>query len=170
MPGSVLGLVLGGGAVVMLVMGAGSAYLGFRRRYDRKAGLDRAEPVDATVTTATVEETTRSGGYEFGGAYVSHRPVVRFRYEYDGRTYESDDKGWELEWHARSDESEARHIAEEYEEGETVRAYVDPVAPGQAFLERTDDRNLWDGVFLGLGVLFIIAGFSLGLFGASLLG
>jgi hypothetical protein len=105
--------------------------------------------VEATILDASVVES-EDGDYE---------PSIRFRYDHDGRTYESSQVR-----EGRDPPSGSRAVVESflepYEEGETVTATLLTSTPGQAVLERSTDR--WPYVVAGtitaLGIVFTVLG------------
>ena len=110
-----------------------------------------AVPVQATVDSAQVEriDSRRSIDYE---------PEIEYTYEYQGETYTSEQVFPGPTIRTYSDRSNAESVVRSFEPGTTVRAYVRPSAPGDAFLIR--ERTPWPtralaigGVLLGLVVL-----------------
>ncbi len=77
-------------------------------------------------------------------------PTVRFRYEFDGETYDST-----IVREGTQPPSGSREVAEsflsDYEEGETVTATLLTSMPGQAVLERS--TNSWPYVVAVVGTL-----------------
>ena len=113
--------------------------------------VDDAVTVQATVDSAQVERIeTRRG--------VDYEPEIEYTYEYQGKTYTSEQVFPGPTIRTYSDRSNAESIVRSYEPGTTVRAYVRPSAPSNAFLIR--ERTPWPtravaigGVLLGLVVL-----------------
>jgi hypothetical protein len=110
-----------------------------------------AVAVQATVDSARVEriDSRRSIEYE---------PEIEYTYRYRGETYTSEQVFPGPTIRTYSDRSNAQSIVRSYEPGTTVRAYVRPSAPGDAFLIR--ERTPWParavaigGVLLGIVVL-----------------
>ena len=107
--------------------------------------------VQATVDSAQLEriDSRRSIDYE---------PEIEYTYEYQGETYRSEQVFPGPTIRTYSNRSEAQSVVRSYEPGTTVRAYVRPSAPSNAFLIR--ERTPWPtqalavgGVLLGLVVL-----------------
>lgn len=109
----------------------------------------QSRTVEATILDSSVVETG-DGVYE---------PSVRFRYDHDGRTYESTQVR-----EGRDPPSGGRAVVESflepYDEGETVTAAFLTSTPDQAVLERATDR--WPYVVAGtittLGAVFSFLG------------
>jgi membrane protein implicated in regulation of membrane protease activity len=113
--------------------------------------VDDAVTVQATVDSAQVEriDSRRSIDYE---------PEIKYTYRYRGETYTSEQVFPGPTIRTYSDRSEAQSVVRSYEPGTTVRAYVRPSAPGDAFL--IEERTPWPvrafaigGVLLGIVVL-----------------
>ncbi|WP_324666212.1 DUF3592 domain-containing protein [Haloarcula sediminis] len=113
--------------------------------------VDTAVTVQATVDSADVEriDSRRSIEYE---------PEIEYTYQYQGETYTSDQVFPGPTVRTYSERSQAQSIVQSYEPGTTVKAYVRPSAPGDAFLIR--ERTPWPvqasaigTVLLGLVVL-----------------
>lgn len=161
-------------AVFFLGCGIGipMTYFAFRRSRNRDAALDRAETVEATVTTSTVErrrDTRQTDEGAVGRERYVYSPVVRFRYEYDGETYENDDKSYNMPFGAVPSESRAESKAQGYPEGETVTVYVDPENPENGFLEVDETRQKTGAFFLGvIGVFTTMIGIAGGVMFAVL--
>lgn len=93
-------------------------------------------------------------------------PTVRFRYEYDGRTYESTQVR-EGEDAPAGSRAVVESFLADYEAGQTVTATLLSSTPDQAVLERSTDTwpyvvagtaTLLGGVFTLLGAGIIVAG------------
>lgn len=94
--------------------------------------ITRFQPVEVTVLETEVEtRDTRSRN----GSGVSYLPVVHYRYEFGGETYEAKsvfpmDVGrggrWGREW--------ATSVVQQFRPKQTIAAYYDPANPAQAFL------------------------------------
>ena len=118
------------GGALMLVLGLAVAGYGGYDYLQQSGAISNAVAVEATVTGTDVESVAqRRGGPEY-------RPEVTFDYRYEGRSYASSNL-YPATFTVNYDtKSAARSVVAEYEEGATVTAYVDPDAPGRAFLER----------------------------------
>lgn len=130
-------------AGVLLLWYGGRLAVGLARR------TYQIRTVEATITDSSVVETD-DGVFE---------PSIRFRYDHDGRTYESTQVQ-----EGRDPPSGSRAVAESflqpYDEGETVTATFLTSTPDQAVLERATDR--WPYVVAGtitvLGAVFSFLG------------
>lgn len=113
-----------------------------------------AEPVDAEVVTSGVDTVACSVDEGCDEEYV---PVVTYRYTYDGTEYTSE--------RVYPVAAQAKHItrdgaaatANEYAAGDRVTAYVLPMMPDTAYLER-NTPGLASLLFGVLGVLMALAG------------
>lgn len=137
-------------------------YFAFRRSRNRNEALERIEKTEATVTTSTTERRRDRRHTDEGGGgrerYV-YQPVVKFRYEYDGETYESDNKSYNMPFGAVPSESRAKGTAQQYPVGEKITVHVDPENPGEAFLEIDETRQNLGVLFLGVvGALSTLMG------------
>ncbi|WP_436908632.1 DUF3592 domain-containing protein [Halosimplex marinum] len=137
------------GALLMVLVGlAVTGYGGYDYVQQSDAVRDAVE-VNATVEDVGVETVSARRG-------VDHEPTVRFSYEYDGQAYESTSVFPASIAPTYDTESAARSVVSDYEEGETVTAYVAPDRPGDAFLKnRTTNTPLVAAVF---GLFFVLAG------------
>jgi hypothetical protein len=104
--------------------------------------VDNAVTVQATVDSAHVEriDSRRSIEYE---------PDIEYTYQYRGETYTNDQVFPGPTVRTYSDRSKAASVVRSYEPGTTVRAYVRPSAPGDAFLIR--ERTPWPVRAFALG-------------------
>jgi hypothetical protein len=110
-----------------------------------------AVAVQATVENARVERLDAGRG-------IDYEPEIEYTYEYHGETYTSEQVFPGPTIRTYSDRKNAQSVVRSYEPGTTVRAYVRPSAPGDAYLIR--ERTPWPartlavgGVLLGLVVL-----------------
>ncbi|WP_311171443.1 DUF3592 domain-containing protein [Halobellus ordinarius] len=134
-------------AAVLLLVGTGLAGYGAYDYTQQSDAIEDAVAVDATIVETDVETVSSKGDQ-------SHKPTVSFEYRYDGTAYTGDrifpsDVSPKYETH-----SKAQSIAQEYESGETVTAYVDPAAPGDAFLEKR--RSTYSLKLAGIGALIVL--------------
>lgn len=128
------------------------------RRYLRRDNvLDRIETVDGVVTNTGVKEIRNSGSH---GPKYRYQPTVRFRYEYDGQTYESDRRYYNMLF-GRTSESRAESTAAEFPEGSSVSVYVDPEDPEHGFLEVGDTRQT------GVSLILLFIGATTALMGLA---
>jgi len=147
-------------------------YFAFRRSRNRDKALERVEKTEATVTTSTVErrrDTRQTDEGAVGRSRYVYQPVVRFRYEYGGETYESDNKSYNMPFGAVPSESRAKETAQQYTEGDEVTVYVDPENPEGGFLEVDETRQKAGAFFLGvIGIFTTLIGVMGGLMFAIL--
>lgn len=143
------GLIFSGLAGIFLLAG-----IHFARQQARKLATFR--PVPAKVISSGVLSTTADEGESSG-----HTPDIRYTYTTGGKTYEtntvlaSGNNGTGgLAW--------AEQVVEQYPDGTTTTAYIDPADPSKAFLIR--EASVGPYVF----ILFPMIHFCVGL--AVLLG
>jgi hypothetical protein len=138
-------------SVYLLVLAVALVGAGGYSYVQQGQAVSDAVTVQATVDSARVERIeTRRG--------VDYEPEIEYTYEYQGETYTSEQVFPGPTIRTYSDRSNAESIVRSYEPGTTVRAYVRPSAPSNAFLIR--ERTPWParalavgGVLLGLVVL-----------------
>ncbi|WP_439026222.1 DUF3592 domain-containing protein [Haloarchaeobius sp. DT45] len=112
------------------LVGLWLTYAGLQEYRSQRATLAGRTAVDADVLDATVEERQRSTG---GDSYFV--PVVRYRYEVGGETYESERVYPVTTRVGYPYPDPARELVTRYEDQTSVTAYVDPQNPDSAFLE-----------------------------------
>lgn len=137
-------------AAVALLLGLGIlgyGYIDYTSQGDR---LENAVEVDATILET---HTERSGSTSTDTTDATYYPVVEFEYTFEGTTYTSSNLYPTTIDTGHSDESSAEAAIADYEEGETVTAYVDPDDPGEAFLRDETDTPVL--LFLVGGVLVL---------------
>jgi hypothetical protein len=142
-------------SVSLLLLAIALVGLGGYSYVQQGQAVDNAVTVQATVDSARVEriDSRRSTEYE---------PDIEYTYRYRGETYTSDQVFPGPTIRTYSDRSEAESIVRSYEPGTTVRAYVRPSAPGDAFL--ISERTPWPvrGLVLGSVLLGIVVLAGLG--------
>jgi len=161
------------GAFVWAGFGAVIAWNGWKSYTDEQDRVGDAVAVSAEITEVGASETEERVDVEDGGTRTQTRyvPQVAFSYSFDGESYTADNLRPPADGvdatEKYSSESRARKHLDEYAEGDSVTAHVDPGAPGEAFLraETNDLRNLG---FVAVGGLFVVTG--IGFFGAALVG
>jgi hypothetical protein len=126
--------------IVTLIFGGFGAFMffyGLRQFLLQRRLLRNAVPITAVITQSEVF-SSRSSDTDArplrDSSTTTHRPDVRFRYEVNGRSYESDlmyPNSIVVTYASR--ESAAEALAP-YPPGATVRAMVDPGMPDKAFL------------------------------------
>ena len=136
------------GVIVFLVVSVAVAGYGGYDYLQQSEAVRNAAEVDATVVETGVDtESGRRGS-------VDYRPVATFEYSYDGETYTGNAVFPGSVTPTYDTESAARAVVAEYEAGDTVTAYVDPSAPGDAFLKNKQTDTPVKLVAIGLfGVL-----------------
>ncbi|MDS0280857.1 DUF3592 domain-containing protein [Haloarcula onubensis] len=133
----------------VLLVGLGIVGVGAYSYVTDSAALDGRVQVTAEVTETGVEEVTASRGRD---AYV---PVVTFRYEYQGTTYTSNRLYPGQSQPQYQDRATAQERVSAYAVGQRVPAYVDPDAPGAAFLEDSRSGQPTGAFFVGLAVSLV---------------
>jgi hypothetical protein len=138
-------------SVYLLVLAVALVGVGGYSYAQQGQAVDTAVTVRATVDSAQVERIDAGRG-------VDYEPEIEYTYRYRGETYTSEQVFPGPTVRTYSDRSEAQSVVRSYEPGTTVRAYVRPSAPGDAFLIR--ERTPWPvravaigGVLLGVVVL-----------------
>ena len=105
-----------------------------------------AVTVQATVDNARVERLDAGRG-------IDYEPEIEYTYEYQGETYTSEQVFPGPTIRTYSDRSKAESVVRSFEPGTTVRAYVRPSAPGDAFLIR--ERTPWPTQALAIGSVLL---------------
>lgn len=116
--------------VVFLVLSVALMGYGVYDYQQQSEAIADAVEVEATITDTGVDTagTARRGG-------VDYQPTVAFEYTYDGESYTGTDIFPASVSSTYDTEDAARDVIADYEQGATVTAYVDPSAPGAAFLK-----------------------------------
>ncbi|ELZ13705.1 hypothetical protein C479_02631 [Halovivax asiaticus JCM 14624] len=123
-------------AVVPVVFGFLLIVAGAALFVSEQRASGSAEPVDATVLTSEVYDA-EPGDAPNDKTDDEYRPLVEYEYAYEGETYTSEDlcpgtgEGCVPEGNT-PDAAEA--FLEDYSEGETVTAYVQPDDPDISYL------------------------------------
>jgi len=141
-------------SIVVLLVGLGLIGMGAYSYAADSAALENRVEVSAEITDTSVEAVESSRGRN---AYV---PVVTFQYRFQGTEYTSDriypgDAQPQYE-----EEATAASRLSAYTVGESVTAYVNPDAPGQAFLEDSRSGMATGAVIVG-ALVCVIAGVGL---------
>jgi hypothetical protein len=138
-------------SVYLLVLAVALVGAGGYSYVQQGQAVDEAVTVQATVDSARVERLDAGRG-------IDYEPEIEYTYRYRGETYTSEQVFPGPTIRTYSDRSNAQSVVRSYEPGTTVRAYVRPSAPGDAYLIR--ERTPWParavaigGVLLGLVVL-----------------
>ncbi len=102
---------------------------------------------ETTCTIIAGEVQERQEGSE---PYVF---VVRYRYEYEGRTYEG--TGYRRGYNGGGEYSKAQELVEKYPAGLAASCYVNPTDPNEAVLERD---SLLIGLVFFFPLIFVVIG------------
>lgn len=157
------------GALVWSGFGGVVAWNGWTSYTDEQTRVGNAVEVRAEITDVGASETEERVDIEDGGTTTRTRyaPRIAFSYTFRGESYTADNlnppSGGVEAIPRYGSESRARDRLDEYEEGDTVTAYVDPDEPGDGFLTRETNtlRNLGlvaaGGVFVAIGAVFLVA-------------
>lgn len=132
--------------LVALAVGLGVAGYGGYDYVRQSNAVDDAVAVETTVTETGVSESAGRG--------LSYRVSVEHTYEYRGREYTSSQVFPGATSPTYTVRSDAERVLEPYEPEATVTAYVDPDAPGRAFLERQTTHAPLK--FVGFGALLAL--------------
>ncbi|KOX93865.1 hypothetical protein AMS69_08070 [Haloarcula rubripromontorii] len=137
------------GAVLLVLVGLLMTGYGAYDYAQQSSALTNAVEVDAELVEKGVE--TSSGGRRSG---VSHRPTVRYTYEYDGTAYTSTNVFPANIAPTYDTEDAARSVLDGYETGATVTVYVPPGDPDDAYLKHQESNAPLLAV--GIGLFFVI--------------
>lgn len=144
--------------LVLLVVGFGVATVGWVDHAVADATVEDAEPTTVTVSESEMSEYAGTADEE-----TEYSVTIVYEYELDGETYQSSNIYPGVSDRRYSSQARARGIVDRYPEGETATGYVDPDAPGRAYLlERSDANSIWNSVgnvvAVGIGSLLFLAG------------
>ncbi len=133
-------------SVYLLVLAVALVGAGGYGYVQQGQAVDDAVTVQATVDSARVEriDSRRSIDYE---------PEIEYTYEYQGEAYTSEQVFPGPTIRTYSDRSSAESVVLSYEPGTTVRAYVRPSAPSDAFLIR--ERTPWPTRAVAIGSVLL---------------
>ena len=133
-------------SVYLLVLAVALVGAGGYGYVQQGQAVDDAVTVQATVDSARVEriDSRRSIDYE---------PEIEYTYEYQGETYTGEQVFPGPTIRTYSDRSSAESVVLSYEPGTTVRAYVRPSAPSDAFLIR--ERTPWPTRAVAIGSVLL---------------
>lgn len=129
-------------------------YVGVREWWRQRQLMAHSEPIDVVIThAAVVRSATRDSDPSPGRSTstTSYTPEVKFTYRVSDMQYESDLLRPNRIVTGSASESGAAEEITPFIVGATVRAWVDPSRPDQAFLLL--DRGNGPIVFIVLGVL-----------------
>jgi len=116
-------------AAVFALIGVAIAGYGFTQYQGQQDYLENTENISATVTDNSIRtDSSRRGG-------IDYQAEISFEYSFQGENFSSNfihplDTDKEF-----NSETEAEKFLEDYQEGETVDAFVDPDNPDEAFLK-----------------------------------
>lgn len=136
----------------VLLLGLGMTGMGSYLYVGESAALENTAEVTAEITDTSVEQVPGSRGRE---AYV---PVVTFRYQYRGTDYTSDRIFPRSSQPSYNERSTAEERLAPYPVGESVTAYVDPDAPGAAFLENSRSGKPAGAIVFGAAISLFSGG------------
>jgi hypothetical protein len=123
-------LIFGGFGLVML-------YVGVTQYFRQRRLLHRAQPVNATILKSEVfssKSADTDSRLQRDNSTTTHRPEVRFRYEVNGQTYESELLYPNIIVVGYASRESAAEALAAYPVNAKVRAFVDPSLPDQAYL------------------------------------
>lgn len=134
--------------------------VGVTQHFQQRRLLAVAEPIDALILRSEVH-SSHSTPARLGterrplrdGGTTTHRPEVRFRYEIDGREYESDLLRPAIIVQGYASAESAAEELRDFPVGQRVIAYVDPSQPEKAFLIRESSAGPMVFMIVGLVVV-----------------
>jgi hypothetical protein len=141
-------------SALLLLLAVGLIGFGGYDYAQQSQAVNNAVAVQATVTDARVDRMD-------GGRGIDYEPEIRYTYQYQGETYTSEQVFPSTGVRTYSDRSSAEAVVESYEPGTTVRAYVSPADPTDAFLIR--ERTPWPLRAIAVGGLLSVIGVLAGL-------
>jgi hypothetical protein len=122
--------------------------------------------VEGEVVQAEIEEERSSGsGPGARERSATQRPVVRYRYDVGGTTYEA--RQMSFGEYASGSREDAQRVVEKYAVGSRVLVHYRPDAPDQAVLEPGTQGAPW--FFAILGIAFMAVGVLLAWIGPKLI-
>jgi len=140
-------LIFGGFGLVML-------YVGVTQYFRQRRLLRRAQPVNAIILKSEVfssKSADTDSRLQRDNSTTTHRPEVRFRYEVNGQTYESELLYPNIIVVTYASRESAAEALAPYPLNAKVHAFVDPSLPGQAYL--IAEAGAGPVVFIIIGVL-----------------
>lgn len=132
--------------LVAVALGVGVAGYGGYDYIQQSDAVDDAVAVETTVLDTQVSESD--------GRRLYYRVTVEHTYQYRGTEYTSEQVFPGTTSPMYTVRSDAERVIEPYEPNVTTTAYVDPDAPGRAFLER--QTTLAPLKFVGFGGLVVL--------------
>ncbi|WP_132060566.1 DUF3592 domain-containing protein [Halorussus amylolyticus] len=133
--------------IIILLVGVSLVGYGAYNYQQQSTALEHTVEVNATVAETDIATDVRRGNRDF-------IPEVTFEYRYQNTSYTSDNIYPAGSGSNYNKESKARDVVQEYEEGTTVTAYVNPSSPDSAFLENEkSDKPL---TLVGIGTITLL--------------
>lgn len=133
-------------SVYLLVLAVALVGAGGYSYVQQGQAVSDAVTVQATVDNARVERLDAGRG-------IDYEPEIEYTYEYQGETYTSEEVFPGPTIRTYSDRSNAQSVVRSYEPGTTVRAYVRPSDPSNAFLIR--ERTTWPARAVAIGSVLL---------------
>jgi hypothetical protein len=118
--------------------------------YQRQSTMiSNTSSVDATITQTGITTVNDRRGR------TNYDPSVTFEYQFQGNSYVGDDIHPSFDAQTYESRSNAESVLHEYEEGETVTAYVHPSSPGEAFLVDEISNETIRFILIGLSLICV---------------
>jgi len=136
----------------VLLLGLGMTGMGGYLYVGESAALDNTVEVTAEITDTGVKQTQGSRGRE---VYI---PTVTFEYRFRGTDYTSNRIFPRRSQPPYNEKSTAESRLAPYSVGKRVTAYVDPDAPGAAFLENSRSGKPAGAIVFGLALSLFSGG------------
>lgn len=150
-PSAIAGRIWKAGMGLFLVaIGSGFAWY-LWASYQKAKAMHAWIETPATVVLSEVQDW-KSTEYTI----VEFKPVVRYRYEFEGEIYESDQ--FKIADGPTGDPEKANQRIEPYPVGSTVTAYVNPDEPTTAVLKRNTRAGLYT---IWFPLLFVAGGLGM---------
>ena len=134
-------------AAILLLAGLGLAGYGAYDYWQQSQSLEDTVEVDATITETHLEEINSRRGHDY-------EPVVRFQYTYQNTSYTSNRIFPTTSRVNYDTRSKAQSVLQDYQQGDSVTAYVNPSSPGNAFLK--NQKSSYPLEMAGIGALITI--------------
>jgi len=136
------------GIVVLIVIaGVVGGGFGFLPAFEHNVAVQESQPVDATIVSTDLDVREDDDGDK------EYNPIVVYRYEIDGETYEQDNTypGRFTRW--TGSRSSATAVVDQYRPGDEVTVHHNPSNPGQAYLRNDGMPGSW---LIGIGGAAIV--------------
>ncbi|KAA9396167.1 DUF3592 domain-containing protein [Haloarcula sp. CBA1130] len=141
-------------SALLLLLAIGLLGFGGYDYVQQSQAINNGVAVQATITDAHVDRME-------GGRGIDYEPEIHYTYQYQEETYTGEQVFPSTRTRTYSARSEAESVVESYEPGTTVRAYVSPADPTDAFLIR--ERTPWPLQAITVGGLLSVIGVLAGL-------